>query len=92
MILDFAGCFAVHQITKALFSNTNPKEIIARGFERREQRRVLQVEEAAKAAALAPKEENEKTLQTSEAIKQNGMMPKDKKKSTTKVPKHMPRA
>jgi cation-transporting ATPase 13A1 len=42
MIIDFAACFAVQQITKALFSNTNPKEIIARGQARREKRRLQQ--------------------------------------------------
>jgi hypothetical protein len=42
MVLDFALCFAVQQITKALFSNTAPKEIIARGSARREQRRLAE--------------------------------------------------
>jgi len=60
MVLDFAACFAVQQITKALFSNTNPKEIIARGQPRREKRRLqqasLQTAEAIKQNGLKPDE------------------------------------
>lgn len=60
MIIDFAACFAVQQITKALFSNTNPKEIIARGQPRREKRRLqqatLQTAEAIKQNGLKPDE------------------------------------
>jgi len=66
MVIDFAACFAVQQITKALFSNTNPKEIIARGQERRAKRRLQQ----------------QATLQTSEAIAQNGLKPDEQSSAT----------
>lgn len=81
MVLDFAACFAVQQITKALFSNTNPKEIIARGQPRREKRRALEVS----------LQTMEASLQTAEAVKQNGLKP-DEKASSTEVPKYLPKA
>lgn len=62
MVIDFAGCFIVQQTTKYLFASLEPKEMITRGRERRDVRRL---------AAVG-------ILQTPEAIKQNGLKPDGK--------------
>ncbi|EAU86785.2 ATPase [Coprinopsis cinerea okayama7 len=48
MVIDFIGCWLIEHGCKFLFANLEPKEMVTRGRERREQRRV--VEEAQKAA------------------------------------------
>jgi manganese-transporting P-type ATPase len=50
MIIDFAGCYIIEQVCKALFADLEPKELVTRGKERREKRRALEELEAAKAA------------------------------------------
>ncbi|KAL7421973.1 putative cation-transporting ATPase 1 [Cryptotrichosporon argae] len=62
MILDFAGCWAIETGCKALFADLEPAEMVTRGRERREQRRLeeARVKEAAKeAAALAEAEKKD---------------------------------
>lgn len=44
MIADFAGCWLVEVLCKALFADLEPKKLVTRGRERREKRRA---EEAA---------------------------------------------
>lgn len=39
MIADFAGCFIIEKVCKALFADLAPKELVTRGRERREKRR-----------------------------------------------------
>ena len=46
MLADFAGCWVVEVVCKALFADLEPKEMITRGRERREAHRAA--EEAAK--------------------------------------------
>lgn len=58
MAIDFVGCWAVENGCKALFADLQPKPMITRGRERREERRRL--EEA--------KEQQEKV----EAVATNG--------------------
>ena len=50
MIADFAGCWLVEVGCKYLFAELEPKPLITRGRERREQRRALEL------AALKEKE------------------------------------
>ncbi|EIW70519.1 hypothetical protein TREMEDRAFT_43233 [Tremella mesenterica DSM 1558] len=45
MIIDFAGCFVVEKVCKALFADLEPAEIVTRGRERRESRRLLEEKE-----------------------------------------------
>lgn len=42
MIIDFAGCWVIEAVCKHLFADLEPKAMITRGRERREQRRRLQ--------------------------------------------------
>jgi cation-transporting ATPase 13A1 len=42
MIIDFAGCWLIEVVCKHLFADLEPKDMITRGRERREQRRRLQ--------------------------------------------------
>jgi cation-transporting ATPase 13A1 len=42
MIVDFVGCYVIHATTKYLFASLEPAEIITRGRERREARRIEQ--------------------------------------------------
>lgn len=42
MIIDFAGCWLIEVICKYLFADLEPKDMITRGRDRREQRRMLQ--------------------------------------------------
>lgn len=51
MVIDFAGCWLVEIICKALFADLAPKPIVLRGKERREKRRAE--EKVAAAAAIA---------------------------------------
>ena len=44
MIADFAGCWLIEILCKALFADLEPKPLVTRGRERREKRRA---EEAA---------------------------------------------
>jgi manganese-transporting P-type ATPase len=39
MIVDFAGCYIIEIICKALFADLAPKPIVLKGRERREKRR-----------------------------------------------------
>lgn len=55
MIADFVGCWLVENICKRLFADLEPKEMVTRGRERREQRR--QAEEVAKKAEESAKKE-----------------------------------
>lgn len=77
MIIDFALCFLIQQTTKYLFASLEPKEMITRGRERRDARRLaavgLQTPEAVKQNGLKP---DEKSV--------NG--------GTKEVPKYIPKA
>ncbi|KAF7293727.1 Cation-transporting ATPase [Mycena chlorophos] len=46
MVIDFAGCYMIEVVCKYLFADLEPKDIITRGRERREQRRVLEEKKA----------------------------------------------
>lgn len=46
MIADFAGCWLVEVICKAVFADLEPKAMITRGRERRDKRRTLEAEAA----------------------------------------------
>lgn len=50
MIIDFAGCFLIEIVCKALFADLAPKAIVLKGRERREKRRALQALEASRVA------------------------------------------
>lgn len=39
MVIDFAGCWIIEKVCKALFANLEPKPMVTRGRERREKRR-----------------------------------------------------
>lgn len=45
MILDLVGCWVIEQGCKFLFADLEPKEMVTRGRERREARRVKEEEE-----------------------------------------------
>jgi cation-transporting ATPase 13A1 len=45
MIVDFAGCWAIETLCKALFANLEPGEMVSRGSKRREKRRAEQERE-----------------------------------------------
>lgn len=51
MVIDFAGCWILEKSCKYLFAELEPKEMVTRGRERREERRRL--EEIAKAAVIS---------------------------------------
>lgn len=55
MLADFAGCFLIEKGCKAAFADLEPKELVTRGRERREERRRL--EEAAKALEVEEKKD-----------------------------------
>nr|XP_019003040.1 cation-transporting ATPase 13A1 [Kwoniella mangroviensis CBS 8507]OCF66501.1 cation-transporting ATPase 13A1 [Kwoniella mangroviensis CBS 8507] len=55
MILDFVGCWAIEKSCKSLFASLEPAELVTRGRERREKRRVE--EERLKAINDAEKKE-----------------------------------
>lgn len=42
MVVDFVGCWLVEVVCKHLFADLEPKEMITRGRERREQRRLAE--------------------------------------------------
>lgn len=63
MVIDFAGCWLVEIICKALFADLAPKPIVLRGKERREKRRAEEEKAAAAAAALAVTNGEEKKNQ-----------------------------
>lgn len=48
MIADFALCFIMEKGCKFLFADLEPTELVTRGRERREQRRLLEEQEKAK--------------------------------------------
>ncbi|KAI0644110.1 endoplasmic reticulum Ca-transporting P-type ATPase [Trametes meyenii] len=43
MVIDFAGCWIIEKVCKALFANLEPKPMITRGRERREKRRAEEI-------------------------------------------------
>lgn len=45
MVIDFAGCWVIEVACKWLFADMQPKAMITRGRERREQRRIAEVVE-----------------------------------------------
>ena len=47
MVLDYVGCWFIENICKYLFANLEPRALITKGRERRDQRRL---EEAKKAS------------------------------------------
>ncbi|KAF8958414.1 endoplasmic reticulum Ca-transporting P-type ATPase [Flammula alnicola] len=48
MIIDFAGCWVIEVVCKHLFADLEPKPMVTRGRERREQRRLLEAVERAR--------------------------------------------
>lgn len=42
MVLDFAGCWVVEVVCKSLFAESEPKELLTRGRERRDIRRQIE--------------------------------------------------
>lgn len=46
MLIDFGGCYVIESACKYLFADLEPREMITRGRERREERRVVQAEQA----------------------------------------------
>ena len=55
MIADFVGCWVIEVVCKRLFAVLEPKEMITRGWERREKRRLE--EEKKRNEVVAKKEE-----------------------------------
>jgi manganese-transporting P-type ATPase len=47
MILDFVGCWFIEKVCKRLFADLEPRALITRGRERREQRRLEEAEKSA---------------------------------------------
>ena len=47
MIIDFAGCWIIEKVCKALFANLEPRPMVTRGRERREKRRAEEVQKKA---------------------------------------------
>ncbi|THU93320.1 cation-transporting ATPase [Dendrothele bispora CBS 962.96] len=45
MIIDFAGCYMIEKVCKWLFADLEPKEMVTRGRERREERRAREERE-----------------------------------------------
>jgi manganese-transporting P-type ATPase len=66
MIIDFVGCYIVHAGSKYFFASLEPAEIVTRGRERREARRIQE----AKDALLKPKVIEEKKV--AEVVPTNG--------------------
>lgn len=58
MLIDFVGCYIIEIICKYLFADLEPKPMITRGRERREQRRLLEELEKAKNEAEGAVEVN----------------------------------
>jgi hypothetical protein len=48
MAADFAGCWIIEVFSKYFFADLEPKEMITRGRDRREKRRLLEQAEVAK--------------------------------------------
>jgi cation-transporting ATPase 13A1 len=46
MLADFAGCYIIEKSCKHFFADLEPKELVTRGRERREERRRLEIEQA----------------------------------------------
>ena len=63
MFIDFAGCFVVEKGCKYLFADLEPKEIIQRGRERRDARRVVEEQERVAREAAEKAAEEEKKAQ-----------------------------
>jgi cation-transporting ATPase 13A1 len=49
MIVDFMGCWVIEVVCKYLFADLEPKAMVTKGRERREQRRLIEEEEKEKA-------------------------------------------
>ena len=45
MIVDFIGCWAIEVLCKYLFADLEPKRMVTKGRERREQRRLIEEQE-----------------------------------------------
>ena len=63
MVIDFAGCYVVERVCKALFAELEPAELVTRGSARREKRRLIQDKERKE------KEENGILPEVNEVIK-----------------------
>ena len=48
MIVDFMGCWVIEVTCKYLFADLEPKPMVTKGRERREQRRLIEEQEKAK--------------------------------------------
>lgn len=48
MIVDFMGCWVIEVLCKYLFADLEPKPMVTKGRERREQRRLIEEQEKAK--------------------------------------------
>ena len=42
MVIDFVGCWMIEKVCKYLFADLEPKSIVTRGRERREERRAAE--------------------------------------------------
>lgn len=60
MVADFVGCWIVEIGCKYLFADLEPKALVTRGRERREQRRLVEEQVKKEQAAISEKEEAEK--------------------------------
>jgi cation-transporting ATPase 13A1 len=60
MVVDFAGCFIIETVCKALFADLEPKPLITRGSERRVQRRIQQAKALAEEELAKARQEVEK--------------------------------
>jgi manganese-transporting P-type ATPase len=47
MIVDFMGCWVIEVVCKYLFADLEPKPMVTKGRERREQRRLIEEQEKA---------------------------------------------
>lgn len=56
MIVDFAGCWVVEVVCKHLFADLEPKSMVTRGRERREQRRRAEEQERTQNGVVAEAE------------------------------------
>ena len=45
MIVDFMGCWVIEVVCKYLFADLEPKPMVTKGRERREQRRLIEQQE-----------------------------------------------
>ena len=62
MIFDFAGCYIIEKVCKTLFASLEPAELVTRGRERREARRLIEEkEEREKLASGVTTAEDRKT-------------------------------